>query len=174
MGQTNINVAEHRCSKCRNIRPIHDFLYPKTVWWCSHCWRLHRKEQKEKRQQKSRAALEEYLSRPRSTGWLGRRYRSKGGLAVLPPSQQDGAQFELNRLIQKCKLQGIPLTQRKIASLWANAIYIVKYVYTGKMFSWVSNYRKRQKKWDRLHEKQRVEELKARSLSQRCKVLSHG
>lgn len=172
MGQTNINVSEHRCSKCRNIRPIHDFPHPKVVWWCHPCWRTHRETQKEKRQQKFRAALEEYFSRPRSTGWLGRRYRSKGGLAVLPPSQQDGAQFELNKLIQKCKLQGIPLTQKKIASLWGNAIYIVKYVRTGKMRSWVSHSRKRRKQWQRLQEKQKAEEFKAQPLSRRCKVLA--
>jgi hypothetical protein len=99
------------------------------------------------------------------------RYKSKGGLAALSPLQRYQAQIEYNKLIESCKRDGIPITQKKSASLWANAIHIVKNVHTGRMRSWVWNDRKRWKQWERLQEKQKAEEFKSRPLSQRRKVL---
>ena len=172
MGQTQTNVVEHACSWCRNVRPIHDFPYPKEVWWCRGCWRLHREKQNEQRQQKRQAALKEYLfGRHPPRSWQYAPYKSKGGLAALSPLQRYQAQTEYNKLIENCKRAGVPISRKKSASLWANAIYIVKYVRTGKMRSWVSNNRKRWKQWERLQEQQKLEEFKGKPLCTRSKVL---
>jgi hypothetical protein len=173
MGGTNTNVTEHICSRCRNRRPIHDFPYPREVWWCSDCWRSHRKKQNEQRRQKRQAALRQYLFNPRPPrSWQYAPYKSKGGLAALSPFQRYQAQAEYNKLIENCKRGGVPISQKKSASLWANAINIVKNVRTGKMRSWVSNNRKRKKQWERLQEQQKLEEFRAKPLCTRSKVLA--
>lgn len=174
MGQTNINAVEHKCSRCRNIRPIREFPYPKEVWWCLLCWQAHREKQSQRQRERRLSALKEYLCKPRPSSWRDVPYRSKGGLLALPPFQREKAESEHNRLVAECKRQGILVTKEKNASLWANAIFIVKYVRTGKMRSWVSNSKKRLKQWQRLQEKQRAEEFKALPLSRRCKVLPCG
>jgi hypothetical protein len=172
MGQTNVNVTEHICSRCRNRRPIHDFPYPREVWWCSGCWCLHRQKQNEQRRQKRQAALKQHLFKSRPSSWRVARYKSKGGLAVLSPLVRYQAQIEYNKLVEDCKRRGILITQKKSASLWANAIHIVKNVRTGKMRSWVSNHRKRVKQFERLQAQQKLEEFKGKPLCTRSKVLS--
>jgi hypothetical protein len=174
VGRTNTNVVQHACSRCRNIRPIHDFPHPEVAWWCRDCWQKSREKQNEKRRQKRQAALEQYIFKPRPPSWRFERYKSKGGLAVLSPLQRYWAQTEYNKLIEKCKRDGVSVTPKKSASLWANAIYIVMYVRTGKMRSWLGNNRRRKNQWERLQEKQKTEEFRAKPLSQRCKVLSCG
>ena len=172
MGETNVNVNEHICSRCRNRRPIHDFPYPREVWWCSGCWRLHRKKQNEQRRQKRQAALRQYLFKPRPPrSWQYARYKSKGGLAALPPLQRYQTQTEYNKLVANCRRDGVLITQKKSASLLANAIHIVKNVRTGRMRSWVSNYRKRVKQFERLQEQQKLEEFKGKPFCTRSKVL---
>jgi hypothetical protein len=171
VGQTNTNVTEHMCSRCHNWRPIHDFPYPREVWWCSGCWRLHRKKQNEQRRQERHVSLQQHLFKSRPSSWRVARYKSRGGLAALTPSQRHEAQLECNKLIEKCNRRGLALTQKKIASLWANAIHIVKNVRTGKMRSWVSNYRKRWKQWERLQEQQKLQEFRAKPRCTRSKVL---
>src|SRR5262249_29577891 len=133
VGQTNTNVKQHICSRCHNVRPIQDFPYATQVWWCHCCWQVQREKQNEQRRQRRLAALPQYLFRPRAKGWRAVRYRSKGGLAALSSLQRYQAQIECNRLVDKCKQKGIGLTPKKIASLWGNAIHIVKNVRTGKM-----------------------------------------
>lgn len=174
MGRTNTNVAEHVCSKCHNRRPVHDFPYPNEVWWCRLCWRAHREKQNEMRRQKRLVALEEYLSRPRATNWRVVRYRSKGGLAALSPSDQQLTEAEFKRLFEECKREGRPLTPHKIRSLMANAIFIVKYARTGKVLGWMGNYWKRRKQWKHLRENQQVEQSRAKLIRQRSKVLDTG
>jgi hypothetical protein len=175
MGRTNTNVAEHACSRCRNLRPIHDFPHPEVVWWCLVCWQKYREKQNEKRRQERQAALKQYLFRPRPPrSWRFVHYKSKGGLAALSTSQRSEAQAEYNKLVERCKREGVPITQKKSASLLANAIHIVKNVHTGRMRSWVSNCRKRWKQWERLQENQKTEDFKAKPLFQRVKVLSCG
>jgi hypothetical protein len=172
MGQTNTNVTAHSCSRCHNRRPIHDFPYPREVWWCSGCWHLHRKNQNEQKRRKRQAALKQYLFGPRPPrSWQYARYKSKGGLAALSPLERYQAQTEYNKLIENCMHGGVPISQKKSASLWANAIFIVKNVRTGKMRSWVSNNRKRWKQWERLQEQQKLEEFKSKPLCTRSKVL---
>jgi hypothetical protein len=141
MGQTNTNVVEHICSSCRSVRAIHDFPCPKEVWWCRGCWQVFRQKQNEQRRKKRQVALYRLLSKPLPPrSWRFARYKSKGGLAVLSASQRYRVRTEYSKLIERCKREGVPITNKKSASLLANAIHIVKNVRTGKMRSWVWEY----------------------------------
>ena len=92
VGHTNINVAEHVCSRCRRCYAIQDFPYPREVWWCRDCWRAFKAVQRERRRAQSAAALEAYFATPRRKGWSVEPNRSNGGIAKLPPAQQRVAQ----------------------------------------------------------------------------------
>jgi hypothetical protein len=144
------------------------------VWWCRACWRVFRVKQNEEKRKHRQATLEQHLFAPRSSGWSKTSYRSKGGMAALSPSDQVLVRGELNRLIEDCKREGRPLTPLKIRSLTANAIFIVKYVRTGKVLGWMGNYRKRRKQWERFQENQQAEQSGAKLNRQRFKVLDIG
>jgi hypothetical protein len=174
MGNTNTSVVEHICSKCRCRRPIYDFPYPKEVWWCHACWRVFRTKQNDERRKRREEALERDLRRPPSNGRAFNGRRSKGGMAALSPAERQLAQQELNRLVARCKAEGRPLTQQKIASLTANAIFIVRHVRTGRVLGWMGNYWKRLKRRKRLQERRQLDEFKAKPIWQRCKLLHIG
>lgn len=169
MGQTNINVSEHGCSRCGRRFAIQSFPYPREVWWCSNCWREFRIKQNEQRRGRRHSALRQYIFRPRPQGgWSAQRpYRSKGGLAALSPHERYLARHEFSRLVDDWKRRGHTLTPKKRASLVANAVFIVKYVRTGKVRAWRGNYHKRLKLWERLQEEQQLKELNSRPIWER-------
>ena len=169
MGETKINVSEHRCSWCEKVFGIQEFPHPEVVWWCRPCWKDSRTRQKEKKRERRHAKLKEFIFRPRPQGgWSARRpYRSKGGLAALSPHERYLARHEFGRLVADCKRRGHTLTPKKRASLMANAIFIVKYVRTGKAASWRGNYWKRVKRLNALDQERQLEDSKARPIGER-------
>ena len=174
MGQTNANVAQHSCSRCRNVRPISDFPYPKEVWWCSSCWAAFRAEQKEARRRKSEENLKTWAAKPRAQAGVAR-CKSKHVISTLSGWQQLQVWDEYKRLIVKATRGGSrQLTRQKRASLLGNAIFVVKYVRTGKVLGWMGNYWKRLKRLRSLEQKRQLEEFKARPIWQRRKYLDIG
>jgi hypothetical protein len=175
MGQANTNVEQHVCSKCRNVRPLADFLYPKEVWWCSSCWAAFRAKQKETRRQRNEENLKTWAAKPRAQAWRVACCKSKHVISTLSGWQQFQVWDEYKRLIVKATRGGSrQLTRQKRASLLGNAIFVVKYVRTGKVLGWMGNYWKRLKRLRLLEQKQQLEELKARPIGQRHKYLDIG
>jgi len=172
MDQTKTNVPERVCSKCRRLYAVQEFPYPHVVWWCRPCWRQFRIKQNEKRRRQRHAALEQYFSRPRPGGWRTEHFMSKGTMDVLSPSEGYMVQVELSRLYEQCRKEGRPLTQQKIASLKANAIFIVRYVRSGRARSWIGNYWKRRKLWERIQQERHLAQFKARPIEERDRFLS--
>jgi hypothetical protein len=95
-------------------------------------------------------------------------------MATLARSQQLLVQAEYGRLVNQARRKRGNLTRQKLASLMANAIFIVKYVRTGKVLGWMGNYWKRRKRLRSLEQKQQVEEFKCRPIWQRHKYLDIG
>jgi hypothetical protein len=172
MGQTNINVSEHVCSKCKRRHSIQSFPYPREVWWCSNCWREFRvKQNNERRLRRQADLIPFFFHRPRERGWSPRRpYRSKRVIVTMTARDQYQVQAEFGRLVADWTYRGFPLTPQKAASLKANAIFIVKYVRTGKAASWRGNYWKRWKQLTRLAQQRQLEEFKARPIGERHKL----
>ena len=172
MDETKLNLPEHLCSKCRRSCAIREFPYPREAWWCRWCWRAFRIKQNEERRAQRHAALEEDFSRPPRGGWQAEHFRSKGTIDDLSPSESLMFQMELNRLYERCRQEGRPLTQQKIASLKGNAVFIVRYVRTGRALSRTGNYWKRRKLWERLQKGRQLEEFKAKPIEERHRFLS--
>ena len=95
-------------------------------------------------------------------------------MAGLSRQEQCQVEVELNRLVERCRSQARPLTQQKIASLMGNAIFIVRYVRTGKARSWRGNYWKRRRLWERVQQRRNLEQFKAKPIWQRRKFLDIG
>lgn len=85
-------------------------------------------------------------------------------------------QMELKRLVAKWHYEhpGQGMSSSKAASLMANAIFIVRYVRTGKVRSWKGNYWKRRRLWERIHQRRDLERFQAKPIWERRKYLNIG
>jgi hypothetical protein len=127
---------------------------------------------------KRKAELLEWNGRPIVQGraaWkrkgTGRR-QNRIPFETVPAHLRHHAQAEFNRLVAKCKSEGKPLTQGKIASLMGNAARYANQIVTGKWQSRMCLFYARLKALDQIKQEERLQQFKSQPRDRRMKVLS--